>query len=93
MLRRKGRRPQVPLDDLEESLFAHPGDVEVQQVDAETILNHLGQRQRSFVRLVSLEGRSCRQAGESLQMSEVAVRVALHRALKALAVIYRSDRS
>jgi RNA polymerase sigma-70 factor (ECF subfamily) len=89
VLRRRGRRPQVPLDDIEESLFAHPGDGEEQRADVETILNRLDSRQRSIVQMVSLEGRTCRQAAETLQMSEGAVRVALHRALKALTALYR----
>ena len=39
-----------------------------------------------------MEGQSARDVGVRLGMSEGAVRVALHRALKALADAYRRDR-
>jgi RNA polymerase sigma-70 factor (ECF subfamily) len=42
-------------------------------------------RQRDVVRAVGLEGASIREAAERLEMSEGAVRVALHRGLAALA--------
>jgi RNA polymerase sigma factor (sigma-70 family) len=93
VMRRRGRRPLVPIEDLEHTLFVHPWAAEEQQTDVDTMLNDLSERQRSIVQMVSLEGRSCRQAGEALQMSEGAVRVALHRALKTLASLYRGKPS
>ena len=40
---------------------------------------------------ITIEGHSARVTGERLGMSEGAVRVVLHRALKALAVRYRKE--
>jgi RNA polymerase sigma-70 factor (ECF subfamily) len=42
------------------------------------------------VRAVSLEGHSAREVAARLRMSEVAVRVTLHRSLKALAATFRT---
>ncbi|MEO8546586.1 MAG: sigma-70 family RNA polymerase sigma factor [Burkholderiaceae bacterium] len=89
--RRRGRHNIVPIDAIEETLFATSGEAEETRGDVDTILEQLNERQRTIVRLVSLEGQSFRQVGQSLQMTEVAVRVSLHRTLKALAALYRSD--
>ena len=53
------------------------------------MLASLAERQRVIVEAISIEGRSARDVGQRLGMSEGAVRVALHRALKALAAAYR----
>jgi RNA polymerase sigma-70 factor (ECF subfamily) len=42
-------------------------------------------RQQIIVRAISIEGQSIREVAERLDMNEGAVRVALHRGLKALA--------
>jgi RNA polymerase sigma-70 factor (ECF subfamily) len=42
---------------------------------------------------VSLEGYSAQEAAAQLQMSEVGVRVTLHRALKSLAVFFSQGNS
>jgi DNA-directed RNA polymerase specialized sigma24 family protein len=43
------------------------------------------------VRSISLGGASIRETAERLDMTEIAVRVSLHRALKALGALYRSS--
>ena len=43
------------------------------------------------MRGVAVEGLSAREMGARLQISEGAVRVALHRALKRLAALHRAD--
>jgi RNA polymerase sigma-70 factor, ECF subfamily len=90
VLRRRGRQVAVPLDDVEQSLFQHTEE-EGASEDVHRILGRLTVRQRAIVQLVSIEGQSFKQAAVRLQMSEVAVRVALHRTLKTLAAIYRAD--
>ena len=47
------------------------------------------ERQREIVRLISIEGEDVRTVAQRLGMSEVNVRVSLHRSLKALAALYR----
>jgi len=56
------------------------------------MLSSLPERQRVIVEAISIEGRSARDVGVRLGMSEGAVRVALHRALKALSAAYRGER-
>ena len=90
-LRRKGYRKFVPLDDVAE-ILAEPQPGPDEGLGAQNdLLTHLKERDRKIVEAVSIEGYSAREAGERLGMSEGAVRVALHRALKSLAAIYRGS--
>src|SRR5437763_4495026 len=91
-LRRKGFTDHVDIDDLAGTLAApQPGEPEA-SADARRMLATLTERQRHIVEAISIEGRSARDVGVRLGMSEGAVRVALHRALKALAAVYRKER-
>lgn len=91
-LRRRGRRIDVPLDDVMDFLEAEDGSHSVaDRLDTETVLSKLTTPQRDIVRSISLEGADVRETAARLSMSEVAVRVALHRALKSLARLYRSE--
>jgi len=91
-LRRRGRRIDVPLEDVMATLEADDEGAEVaDRLDAETVLARLKDPQRDIVRSISLEGAGVRETAERLKMSEGAVRVALHRALKSLAALYRSE--
>ena len=90
--RRRGLRPHVPLDT---ELEAEPGAGDVPAVlaarDSEALLARLDPRSARIVRAVSLEGDSMAEVGHRLSMSEGAIRVALHRAIKRLAAIARKD--
>jgi RNA polymerase sigma-70 factor (ECF subfamily) len=91
-LRRRGFREHVDIDDHAETLAspqtAEPGA----SADARQMLSCLSERQRHIVEAISIEGFSARDVGVRLGMSEGAVRVALHRALKLLAAVYRGQR-
>jgi RNA polymerase sigma-70 factor, ECF subfamily len=91
-LRRRGRRVHIPIDDLSETLA---DDVQSPSngLDAERVLARLEGRQRDIVHSISIEGASARQVADRLGMTEGAVRVALHRALKSLANAFRDGRS
>jgi RNA polymerase sigma-70 factor (ECF subfamily) len=89
VLRRRGRHITVPIEDLVDSLQAEDQTPELSTRDIDTLLGHLKPRQREIVRSISLNGRSVRETADRLQMTEGAVRVTLHRALKVLAVFYR----
>ena len=91
-LRRRGFRDHVDLADLAETL-ASPQAAEEVSVDARQLLASLSERQRGIVVAISIEGLSARDVGQKLGMSEGAVRVALHRALKLLAAAYRGRQS
>ena len=53
------------------------------------LLETVSETQRKIVRSISIKGVSIREVAGTMNMTEGAVRVALHRALKALAVAYR----
>jgi RNA polymerase sigma-70 factor (ECF subfamily) len=58
--------------------------------DAERFIARLAPRQQDIVRAISLEGQSIAATAARLSMTEGAVRVALHRSLKALGAAWRS---
>jgi RNA polymerase sigma factor (sigma-70 family) len=89
--RRRGNRLTMPIDDLAEMLTAEGSDDATDRGDLDHLLGGLGERQRDLVRSLSVEGRSVQETAERLKMSEGAVRVALHRAIKALAALYRGN--
>jgi len=92
-LRRRGRRAQIPLVDVSETLAAHAPSAEMNGVDAERMIARLKGRQRDIVLAITIEGVSAREVAERLGMTEGAVRVALHRALQSLAKAFRADSS
>jgi RNA polymerase sigma factor (sigma-70 family) len=92
VLRRRGRHITVPIEDFVDSLQAEGLTPDLSTRDIDTLLGRLKPQQREIVRSISLNGSSIRETADRLQMTEGAVRVTLHRALKALAVFYRSSR-
>lgn len=91
-LRRRGRHVNVPIEDVADFLKAVDETHEAaDRIDTETILARLKDPQRDIVRSISIEGQGIRETAARLKMTEVAVRVALHRALKSLAALYRSE--
>lgn len=90
-LRRRGRHVSVPIEDIIDTLKVEEQTDKLERQDVERMLGQLKEHQRDIVRSISLEGTTVRETANRLHMSEGAVRVALHRALKALAVRYRSD--
>jgi RNA polymerase sigma-70 factor (ECF subfamily) len=90
VLRRQGRHISVPIEDVMDSLRAEDQAPALSAHDIDTLLGHLKAQQREIVRSISLNGNSIRETADRLQMTEGAVRVALHRALKALGALYRS---
>lgn len=89
-LRRRNRRAEIDIDTLPEEIPEEASGETASSRDVRILLTKLSQRDQRIVRLVSIEGRSMREAGMQLNMSEGATRVALHRALKRLAERIRS---
>ena len=89
-LRRRGTRIEVPLDGVLETLWTESDDNEGQAHDLERALQSLNARQRDVVRAVSLEWHTAQEVATRLQMTEGAVRVTLHRSLRALAAAFRT---
>jgi RNA polymerase sigma-70 factor (ECF subfamily) len=88
-LRRRGRRVELPIEDFETSLADESRTDQDDALDVPVLLSQLGERQREIVRLISIEGEDVRTVAQRLGMTEVNVRVSLHRSLKSLAALYR----
>ena len=88
-MRRRGARRIEPIEDFENILAAPAGEDPHARSDAERLMRQLAPRQRDIVRSISLDGESISATAARLSMSEGAVRVALHRALKSLAAAWR----
>jgi RNA polymerase sigma-70 factor (ECF subfamily) len=90
-MRRRGVRRTEPIEDFQDFLVA-PREVDPHALsDARRLVEMLPPRQRDIVRSISLEGQSIAATAARLSMTEVAVRVALHRALKSLGAAWRSS--
>ena len=90
VFRRRGRRIDVSLEDVIDILQAEDQLPEILTREIDFLLGQLTCRQQEIVRSISLSGASIRETAERLKMTEVAVRVSLHRALKTLGALYRS---
>jgi RNA polymerase sigma-70 factor (ECF subfamily) len=91
--RRSGRRVFVPLEDAG-ALFAEDDSAAADaRADIERALARLPERTRALVRGVKLDELSHAEAAEKSGMTEGAVKVAVHRGLKALTAHFggRSD--
>ncbi|MFC3695495.1 sigma-70 family RNA polymerase sigma factor [Chenggangzhangella methanolivorans] len=91
-LRRRGRRIHVPIDDFAETLPTEPEDEGLRPDEASRLISVLKGKQHAVVKAISIDGKEIRETAKDLDMSEGAVRVALHRGLSALADAYRSFR-
>jgi RNA polymerase sigma-70 factor (ECF subfamily) len=86
--RRRGRRPEVSIDSVVETLRHEGARPDDHAHDLERGLAKLPPRQREVLLAVSLQGYSAQEAALRLRMSEVGVRVTLHRALKSLSALF-----
>ena len=92
-MRRRGVRRAEPIEDFEGVLAAPEEPDPHQRSDVERLMETLTPRARDIVRAISLEEQSITATATRLGMTEVAVRVALHRALKSLAAAWRGSQS
>lgn len=85
--RARGSRITLPVEDLAETLAAPAGPDPTLQGDMERMIGKLDARAADIVRAIGLNGDSFAETGSRLGLTEGAVRVALHRALKQLAAL------
>ncbi len=83
--RARGRRITVPIEDFAEVLPAEPEADPTERSDALRVIGELDPRSARIVRAIGLDGASISETSAALDMTETAVRVALHRGLKRLA--------
>ena len=92
VLRRQGHRVEVPIDDVVHWLAA-PAAPETDAAGVDRLIGRLGARDQAIVRMASLDGRPSQEIAGRLGMTEGAVRVALHRALRRLSALYQEELS
>ena len=91
--RREGREAlNDPLDDEIEVFAASDTEADDARRDLAKLLVQLPDRQRLPIIHMKLEGRSVVEAAQLCGMSESAVKVGVHRGLKALAAMIRGER-
>ena len=87
-LRRSRAHLRAPAEDAD-ALFVAPGaEAAMASRDLDRVLATLSPRTQALIRDVKIAGLSTREAAEKHSMSESAVKVAVHRGLKALGETY-----
>lgn len=82
--RKRGRRVEVDIDDVADTI-TQPEVETVSPREISRALDGLAPGQRVVVSAISVEGHSIGETAARLGMSEISVRVALHRGLQAIA--------
>jgi RNA polymerase sigma-70 factor (ECF subfamily) len=93
-LRSRSKRDALndPLEEEDLQLFAETGVEAVEaRRDLETLLQILPERQRLALMMTKVEGASVAETAAATGMSQVAVKVGVHRSLKALAAKFRGE--
>lgn len=83
--RARGHRVDLPIEDFSDRLAAPDAPDPLVARDMERVLAGLEPRAAEIVRAFGMRGETAAETAARLQMSEGAVRVALHRALKSIA--------
>ncbi|MFN4156592.1 MAG: sigma-70 family RNA polymerase sigma factor [Paracoccaceae bacterium] len=83
--RARGRHVELSIDDFADGLPAAEGPDPMDGRDMDKVLSKLEPRAAEIVRAFGLNGETTAETAARLDMSEGAVRVALHRALKSIA--------
>ncbi|MGQ0457035.1 MAG: sigma-70 family RNA polymerase sigma factor [Hyphomicrobium sp.] len=92
-LRRRGRRGEVSIDGMIDVLEAGGHEDSIHAHDVKRVLDGLKGKSREIVQAIAIDGHTARDVAERLGMTEVAVRVSLHRSLKALAQVYQETKT
>jgi len=91
-LRRTGREgPVEALDDESELLATSDAEASEARRDLSVLLEQLPERQRLPIIRMKIEGLTATEAARATGMSESAVKVGVHRGLKALAAMIRGE--
>ena len=91
--RRSGRRKMEALDEVDELVAEETADGTMARRDLGVLLARLPRRQQALLHDVRIEGLSMAEAAERHGLSVAAVKVTLHRSLKALQALVGVTRS
>jgi RNA polymerase sigma-70 factor (ECF subfamily) len=90
--RRRGRQgTSLPIDEADEAFLVAANEGEVRR-DLGKLLDQLPAAQRRAIRLTKVEGFSVAEAASQTGLSQSAIKVQVHRGLKRLAELVRSER-
>lgn len=92
-LRTARRNLTIPIDEFEDLAGADEEAFASARIDLERLLDDLPQRSRDIVRTVKIEGQSVAEVSLRSGLSPVAIRVLLHRAVKAMSAKAGNSRS
>lgn len=84
LYRRQGRRQTVPLEEAGVLFVADHGDAATAARDLDRVLAETSAQSAALIRRTQIDGLSTREASALSGLSESAVKVAVHRALKKL---------
>lgn len=90
--RRERRRASVPLEDAGDLFAADETEALVARRDVEKLLHRLPEAKQRLVRAIKLEGVSIAEMAARTGLSETAVKVGVHRAVKSLGDDVGADR-
>lgn len=82
--RKRGRRVEIEIEEIAETVALEVAET-VSARDIARVLDGLAPGQRSIVTAISIDGHSIGETATKFGMTETAVRVALHRGLRAIA--------
>lgn len=88
-LRRRGSSGYIDIDDFAETIADPVAEQEIATRDVIKLAKSLPDGQRLVIQSIFAEGRSTAETAVHLAMTEGAVRVALHRGLARLAVLFK----
>lgn len=92
-LRREGLRAHIALDGIDDLFATETADAGDIQRDLDRLVGQLPGKQREAIQLVKIEERSLREAATATGLSETAVKVNVHRAIKNLMRFVARDES
>jgi len=88
-LRRTKRRRAVPLDEAADLFGPADHEAATAKRDVEKLMSGLPDRAQGLVRDVKIEGKSIEEVGAKSGMSDSAVKVAVHRAMRSLSAMLK----
>lgn len=88
-LRRTKRRHAVPLDEASDVFDVSGGEAATARRDVDKLLSRLPERTQGLVRDVKIEGKSIEEVSAQSGMSDSAVKVAVHRAIRSLSAMLK----
>jgi RNA polymerase sigma-70 factor (ECF subfamily) len=89
--RTKSSFKDIPIASVDELTAANDAAAVESGLDLQRLMSKLSSKAREVIRYVKLEGLSVREAAKRCGMSESAVKVAVHRGFKALALQIRKE--